>query len=265
MGEKLVKYRLYIDEVGNSDIGSSNDPNHRYLSLTGIIIDNEHHTEIASPAIEALKHTYFTYNPDKPVILHRKELMNKNHPFEVLRDPAIASAFDRDLLLLLKSLDYSVITVIIDKQEHKKRYQRWLFDPYHYCLTVMVERYVLWLQTKNAVGDVLAESRGKQDDRRLKDSFERVYVKGSDFVNPQIFSSYLTSKQLKLQKKRDNIAGLQLADIIAHPSFRGTLARREHRSLPDAFGGKIETILENSKYVRSHRGQIDGYGRKWLP
>ena len=157
-----MKHRLYIDEVGNSDIGSSNDPNHRYLSLTGVIIANEYHSTVVSPTLEELKRTYFDSTPDKPIILHRKELMNKNYPFENLRNPMTAKSFDSDLLNLLESLDYSVITIVIDKQEHKKRYQKWLFDPYHYCLTVMVERYVLWLQNEQLEGDVMAESRGNR-------------------------------------------------------------------------------------------------------
>lgn len=260
-----MKHRLFTDEVGNSDIGSSDDPNHRYLSLTGAIIASEYHSTVVSPALEELKRTCFDSHPDKPIILHRKELMNKNYPFESLRNPITAISFDNDLLSLLRSLDYAVITVVIDKQEHKRRYQKWLFDPYHYCLTAMVERYVLWLQNAQVEGDVMAESRGKQDERRLKVSFERIYVKGSDFVSSTVFASQLTSKQLKLHTKKDNIAGLQLADLIAHPSFRGTLARKEQRPLPDNFGGKIEAILETSKYVRSHSGRIDGYGRKWLP
>jgi len=32
-----MKYRLYIDEVGNPDMGASENPNHRYLSLPGVI------------------------------------------------------------------------------------------------------------------------------------------------------------------------------------------------------------------------------------
>jgi hypothetical protein len=36
-----LKYRLYIDEVGNSDLGASLNPNHRYLSLTGVILELE--------------------------------------------------------------------------------------------------------------------------------------------------------------------------------------------------------------------------------
>ena len=34
-----VKYRMYVDEVGNSDLDSSQDPNHRYLSLTGVVVE----------------------------------------------------------------------------------------------------------------------------------------------------------------------------------------------------------------------------------
>jgi len=33
-----MKYRMYVDEVGNSDLGASLDPNHRYLSLTGVVL-----------------------------------------------------------------------------------------------------------------------------------------------------------------------------------------------------------------------------------
>ena len=36
------KYRIYIDETGNSDLKSSDEPNHRYLSLTGVIITLEY-------------------------------------------------------------------------------------------------------------------------------------------------------------------------------------------------------------------------------
>ncbi len=260
-----MKYHLYIDEVGNSDLGSSTDPNHRYLSLTGVILEIEHDSLVVTPAIEELKRTYFDSSSNAPIILHRKELMNKNYPFESLRDPKTEQSFNKSLLGLLQNLDYAVITVIIDKLEHNRRYHRWHFDPYHYCLTAMVERYARWLQKMKAEGDVIAESRGKQDDQRLKASFERIYISGSDFVESTVFASHLTSRQLKVKTKRTNISGLQLADLIAHPSFRGALARRDNRPLPDTFGGKIEEIIESSKYIRSYSGQIDGYGRKWLP
>lgn len=260
-----MKYHLYIDEVGNSDLASSIDPNHRYLSLTGVILEIEYDSAVVTPSIEGLKRTYFDSSSNTPIILHRKELMNKNYPFESLRDPRTERSFNKNLLDLLHSLDYALITVIVDKLEHNKRYHKWHFDPYHYCLTAIIERYVHWLQKLQAEGDVIAESRGKQDDLRLKASFERIYTGGTDFVESSVFTSHLTSKQLKMKTQKTNVAGLQLADLIAHPSFRGALARKEHRPLPDTFGGKIEEILESSKYIRGYSGQIDGYGRKWLP
>lgn len=88
---------------------------------------------------------------------------------------------------------------------------------------------------------------------------------GSQFVARQDFAKQLTSRQLKVKPKANNIAGLQIADVIAHPSYRATLARHEQQPLPPNFGGKIAEILENVKYDRDHRGAIEGWGRKWLP
>jgi hypothetical protein len=41
--------------------------------------------------------------------------MNKNSPFESLRDPKTEQSFNKSLLNMLQNLDYAVITVIIDK------------------------------------------------------------------------------------------------------------------------------------------------------
>jgi len=238
-----MKFRFYVDEVGNSDLGASQEPNHRYLSLTGIIFELGYVDTTVFPAIEGLKRKYFGSHPDEPIVLHRKELVNKKPPFDSLQAPEVEQAFNRDLLDLLRSLDYVVITTVIDKLEHQQRYRVWRFDPYHYCLTTLVERFVLWLKRYNGVGDVMAESRGGKEDRRLKDSFERVYKLGSDFMKPEEFAVQLTSRQLKVKPKANNIAGLQLADLIAHPSFRATLARRNRKPLPANFGGQIAEIL----------------------
>jgi len=261
----MKKYRLYVDEVGNSDLRASTDPNHRYLSLTGVILELEYVRTTVFPAVEALKLRYFDSHPDDPLILHRKELVNKRYPFHSLRDPDVERRFNRDLLELLREMDYSVITTVIDKLEHQRRYTVWRYDPYHYCLTILAERYTRWLEKHDAVGDVLAESRGGKEDRRLKDSFARLCKEGTDYMKAEKFGQRLTSTQLKVKPKSNNIAGLQIADLIAHPSFKATQVRRQNKPLPDNFGGKIAAILEADKYQRSPSGRIDGWGQKWLP
>ena len=82
----------------------------------------------------------------------------------------------------------------------------------------------------------------------------------------QEFTALLTSRQFKVKAKSNNTArGLQIADLIAHPSYKSAVARQNSQVLPANFGGKIAAILENDKYDRDLQGRIDGWGRKWLP
>lgn len=260
-----AKYRMYIDEVGNPDLGSSDDPNHRYLSLCGVIMNLDYVDKFFFPRFETLKTSFFGTHPDEKVVLHRKELMNKREPFDALRKPDTEKKFNVQLLQLFAESEYFVVSVIIDKLAHREQYQVWHADPYHYCLQVIVERFVLWLRRHNVRGDVMAESRGGKEDLRLKDSFNKVYREGSDFVPASEFTERLTSCQLKVRNKQIGIAGLQLADLLAYPAFKSGLLYHQSKPLPNDFTGKIATILEKDKFVRSPDGTIEGWGRKWLP
>jgi len=133
-GSAIPSYRVYIDEVGNADLESSHDPNHRFLSLTGVIVDWQYVKMVLHPQMEALKQRYFSPHPDSsPLIFHRKDLMNANYPFKALREDRLRKRFDEDLLAHLSSWEYVVITVCIDKKRHKEMYNVWTYDPYHYC------------------------------------------------------------------------------------------------------------------------------------
>lgn len=50
---------MYVDESGNPDLGSSDNPIHRFLSLTGVIIDLDFISKLLYPEIESLKSKYF--------------------------------------------------------------------------------------------------------------------------------------------------------------------------------------------------------------
>jgi len=254
-----------VDEVGNHDLKHVTDPNQRYLSLTGVIFELDYVAKVLFPKLESLKVKYFKSHPDNPTILHRKELVNKKPPFDVLKNPEVCKEFDQELLNLLKELDFTTITVVIDKKEVKEQYLVWLYDPYHYCLKILLERFVLFLESKNAVGDVLCESRGGKEDKRLKQSFQRVYKEGTDYVSSEKFESYLTSSQLKVKPKLNNIAGLQIADLIAHPSYKKILFQKARTDSLGEFGSKIANILETEKYYRGSGNKVWGYGKKWLP
>ena len=91
-------YRLYVDEVSNTDIHGKLQENQRYLSLTGLIFELNCARETVFPVIEKLKQDFFDSHPDSPVVLHRKELVNKKYPFHTLRDPDKENAFNGTIL-----------------------------------------------------------------------------------------------------------------------------------------------------------------------
>jgi len=249
-----MKYRMYVDEVGNPDLESSDNPNHRFLSLTGVILELGYVERVLFPQMESLKAQYFGSHPDEPVILHRKEILGAKPPFQALADPALRSRFDDDLLRLLADWEYTAITVCLDKKRHKETYATWRYDPYHYCLAVLLERFVFFLGRNSARGDVMAESRGGREDRRLKDSFTRLWQRGTEYVERQQFQDRLTSRQLKVKTKANNIAGLQLADLIAHPSRHEILHENGLVTNPPApFGARIVQILQQKYDQRPGR------------
>ena len=252
-----MKYRIYIDEVGNPDLESSDNPNHRFLSLTGVIIALDHVDKVIYPEMEALKKKYFLSHPDDPVIFHRKEMVNARGAFESLKDAEIKRLFDDELTSALADWDYVVVSVCIDKKAHREQYAAWRYDPYHYCLAVLLERYVFFLNRHDSDGDVMAESRGGKEDRRLKNSFARLWEKGTYYVEPAQFQRRLTSKQLKVRQKANNVSGLQLADLLAHPSRNEILAENGLRAEPlPPFAQRVIEILQDKYYQRS--GKIHG-------
>lgn len=259
-------YRLYIDETGNSDLAASaNDPNHRYLSLTGIMMAKDVAAKSLFPEFERVKAEHLGAHPDEPVVFHRKDMMEGKGLFRILKDEGVRKAFDADLLKVLTDTNYTVITAVIDKRKHLEKYKAWRYDPYHYCMEVLLERYVRRLRGLQTTGDVWGEVRGKKHDRRLEDCFTRLYNRGCAYENAERMKECLTSKDIKLKPKSANVAGLQLADLLAHPS---ALTARHHivgDVTPTGFGLTMSRLLMTAKYHRKPNGNILGVGVKWLP
>lgn len=262
----MTHYRIYIDEVGNHDMTHADDINHRFLSLTGVIIDSDYLIQVLAPEMDALKRKYFQRDPDEPVIFHRKDMVNRRPPFECLRNTAIEADFNDEFLTALARWQYSVITVLIDKKTHRDQYGVWRFHPYHYCLTAILERYVLFLRQEKQRGDVMVESRGGVEDGKLKQSYAQLFERGTEHIAKETFQERLTSAQLKVKPKSANICGLQLSDVLAHPAQRQMLVNRAWVEVTEGtFGRHIAKTLIESKYHRSLNNRIEGYGQKYLP
>ena len=257
----MTKYRMYVDESGNSDLNYTGDPNGRFPALTGVVIDLEHVQNKVHPEMESLKATYFDSHPDEPVILHRSDIMNRRGAFQPLRDSRVNNAFGTEVLQRLREWEYVVITVCLDKEKHVKRSGAWSRDPYHYCMEILLERFCSLMGQFHSTGDVMAESRGGKEDRRLKAEFRKLWASGTDSWESESIQHLLTSRELKVKPKNANTAGLQLADLIANPSRSEILAENGllGREL-GAFAKEVVEVLKEKYYRQGDRI----YGKRFL-
>jgi len=259
------RYRLYIDESGDHVFRSLDRPTHRYLCLLGCWFRADEYVNFHT-ALEHFKQHHIPHNPDEPVILHREDIINRRGPFWRLRDPTAAQAFDHDLLQLLSNAQFRVFAVVIDKRELQQRYAN-PAHPYHLAMGFMLQRYCGLLNHINRCGDVMAESRGGREDRLLKDSYAWVYHRGIwGVTRSTFFQQALTTRELKTKPKSANIAGLQVADLLAHPTRQAILIekRRINGPLPP-FARKVTEAVDPKFNRHLYHGRVWGYGKLLFP
>ncbi len=262
-----IRYRLYLDESGDHvfhDEKTLRQPGHRYLGLLGCFLAREEYVSFQGQLTE-LVDSHFPHDPDEAVSLHRSDIINRKGPFWRLRDEGRRTAFEESLVALLRHANFIMIIIIIDKFKLIKSYLA-PWHPYHTALGFMLQRYCGYLNHMNARGDVMAESRGRREDEFLANAYNHIYVHGDRYHRAPWHQRVLTSSQLKLKKKSANIAGLQLADILAHPVKQTALYEYGRIVSPEGvFGARLSGAV-NEKYNRHlYDGRVEGYGRLLFP
>lgn len=262
---RIKRYRLYIDESGDHTYIDLENTARRYLCLLGLFTEVEVYRTSFHPALEELKQTHFPHNPDEPLILHRKELVNRRGALGRLKNPESEQDFNTDLLKFLADQDYKLIGVVIDKKIHIERYGKAAYHPYHSCMAALLERYCGSLNFYNAQGDVLAESRGGTEDAKLKEAYHTLYKTGTYYRSKQFFQRSLTSHEIKLRPKSANVAGLQVADLLAYPIKQEILLDEKRIADPgDVFSKKICKVIASKYNQQVYQGRAHGYGKVFL-
>ncbi len=259
-------FRLYLDEVGTDDLVKLDEDNHRFFSLTGVIVEISHVTQVLQPKINAIQNDCFSPDPDDPPIcLHRSDIVRRRGVFGRLNENDLRQKFDNHVRELFSDVDYKVITILVDKLEMTRQPHWQNKHPYHYLMEVMVEKYAQFLKRANDIGDIMPEGRRGKKDTALQEAFSYVRENGTHYVNSSTIQSHIRASKLKFRFKGDNIAGLQLCDLLAHPSHMNVRYMEGHAVELGAFASETISILNENKYDRSRYGKIRGYGYKLLP
>jgi hypothetical protein len=224
----VFEYRLYIDESGDHSYKHVSQLDKRYLGLTGILVNKKAYDTMFQPQLEQLKRFFFRYDIDEPIILVRKEIVQRRGAFSVLRDPDLNSKWDESILNYFAGLiPYSqVFTVVMDKKTHLEKYPQKTFEAYGYALKVLLRRVRGYLSYHDRQSDVMIESRGKKEDRKLEEAYHMLHVVGDGrYGTANDYQQSFPAEDLIVRKKEENIAGLQIADLLVHGQTLATIIK----------------------------------------
>lgn len=255
----MASYRLYIDESGDHTYRDVQDLSRRYLGITGVLIDLAYYETQAQPELEKIKRKHFRYDVDDHVVLVRSEIIKRKSHFGVLREQLRNQAWESDLLDYFRTLQAQMFTVVIDKFVHRQNYPARTFDPYQYSLEVLLSRVRGYLvrEGRTDTADVMPESRGRPEDASLQVVFTKLRTQDSYYFTAQQFRDSFPSEHLHFRKKEHNIAGLQIADLVAADQKAELLAEQGKpvASPIGPFGAKFNQVL---------RRMVNRYGRYLL-
>lgn len=224
----MFEYRLYIDESGDHSYKHVSELDKRYLGLTGVLINKRVYDIMFQPQLEQLKRVYFFYDIDNPPILVRKKIIQRREVFSVLEDQDLNSKWEESILNYFAGLiPYSqIFTVVIDKEEHFKKYPTETFNPYNYSIEVLLWRVRGYLSYYGKQTDVMAESRGTTEDRKLQGAYDKLRTHGpSKYGTAQEYQEAFPAEDLIVKRKNQNIAGLQIADLLVHGQTLATIIK----------------------------------------
>jgi len=246
-----MNYFLFLDETGDHDLGFI-DKNFPLFLLCGCIIE-ENSLRVLEKRITIFKQKYFGTTD---VILHSRDIRKCQGAFQILFDMQLKERFYKDLDAILAEASYCLLGAAIDKRKHVKKYGKGAKDPYILSLSFIIERIIFYLDSldKSARLEILAEERGKREDRMLLSHFNSTIDRGTYYLQPSRIKQKV--KGFSFHGKYDNIVGLQIADLCAYPMARHLLHPREQY---------IPFKIIEKKIYSDDNGKYMGWGLKVFP
>jgi hypothetical protein len=212
------QYIAFLDESGDHSL-SKLDPDFPLFLLALVIIKRSDYVRTVVPSLTDLKLRYWNH---EGINLHSRDIRKARGPFALLLDPDVRSDFLMRISDFVSNMPFDLFVTAIRKDQHFLQSGSRAQNPYELALEFTLERVSHFLR---AHGDnelpIVAEARGRKEDESLERAFYRIMTTGgrqslgTDFRQlecPLVFRS-----------KPDNIAGIQLADLCAHPCARHIL------------------------------------------
>ena len=249
--QNKTKYNLYIDECGDQNL-EHYDPNFPIFTLCGILVPLRNLNALDN-AFNNLKLQIFG---NKEVVIHSVDLRKWKGDFSILRNTELRERFLQGITNILQQHDVYVIVscTILKEQLNKFCVRGEENDVYGLSLAYLLERSIFSVDNNaepNPDISVIVEERGKKEDKKLLNYYNGLRNNGTKWVDADRFRNRIS--RFNFKAKKDNIIGLQIADLIAYPI---TI----HLLYPDRENPAYEAFKHN---IFSDNGRL--LGQKVLP
>lgn len=212
----ISKYYLFIDECGDHNLANF-DPGFPVFTLCGILVSAQK-LKALNKAFEKLKIEIFSLDD---VIIHSVDIRKWRGPFAILADDSLRVKFFEGIERILSQNGVYVIVscTILKEQLNKFCVRGEEDDVYGLSLSYLIERSIFCVD--NEVNDkspeisIVVERRGRKEDNRLLNYYNGLRNRGTKWVTAERLRSRISDFGFK--NKKDNVIGLQIADLIAYP------------------------------------------------
>jgi hypothetical protein len=212
------RFIAFFDECGDHSL-SKIDKDFPLFLLCTVIVEREAYAHQVIPAMAAFKLRYFAH---EGINLHSREIRKADGPFSILQNETVRKSFLPELSALIATLPFTLFITAIHKQAYAQRYGNGAKNPYDVALEYSFERVLHFMEEhKESQLPVIAEARGQQEDDALRASFHRLMTQGTYYNKAERFQKLVCP--ISFRRKQDNIAGIQVADLCAHPTARHLL------------------------------------------
>ncbi len=135
-------------------------------------------------------------------------------------DLDIKKYFYEELNNIISGSNYTIIASAIQKNKFIEMFGKLQDDVYEVALSFVIEQAIMALDSihPKASLSIIIEKRGKKEDKQLDDHFQRIVGKGTGRLSPDKIVK--CNPTFIFKNKKENINGLQLADLLAYPVAR---------------------------------------------
>jgi hypothetical protein len=245
--EQYGDFIVYVDESGDHGLVRM-DPAYPIFVLAFCVFAKRVLATDIVPAVMRLKFSHFGHDQ---VVLHEHDIRKSKGVFSMLLNAARRAAFMHDIDRLIESADFTVVAVVIRKEQLAMQYVT-PANPYALAMEYGMERVCAFLRERGQAGRLthfIFESRGAREDDELELEFRRISA-------PMGAVCQQLPVDLLFADKKTISTGLQLADLVARPIGLHVLR-------PQQPNRAFEVL--KPKFRRSPSGAVEGWGLKVFP